>query len=1169
MPQEFNFVSLAKNKLLHLPRIAGEEEEIDGGWKALQSMPLPVGARVFGQEKEIPTSPVIPQVPSPLPSVDFLGYVDPLITIPPDPHGAVGINHVVTASNDSVIVHTKKGAIISRMSFATFFASPTVSDPYMQYDPYLDRYWLSGISTETTNKVYLAVSKTGDPAGDWFRYDFTPVSADGALLLDHPYMGLDNKLVIVGGRKFPGASSFSGTILFAFSKASIAAGDPINFGTNAQTIEKTPTDGDVPCPVTSYGLSNVPASTFYIMQNWNGSSSTIRLSTVTGNIPNLTWNTASALYGFGGSPWSDGNLGNLAEQTGEPRKIAVNDSRISSAIMINGQIWCAHHIGLPASAPTHTAVQWWQLSPTGNVIQRGRIDDPSGDISRYFPTIAVNAAENVLIGYTISGSSTLVNAAYSTRSTATPSNTTDDEYIYKGGISTYWKDFGSGRARWGDYSHTVLDPSTGNLWTIQEYAEQREGTADNKSKYGLWWAEVAFNTFNNDAALSTIIEPNNGGPYCDVPIVPSIVVSNIGKNVLKSVSVGVQLDGVNAGSQTFSNLSLDRFDNKVLSLNIPLSPPAGNHIVKVYTFNPNNVPDQRTSNDTAEISFTILPDLSLPFSTGFENAIFPPAGGWTLFNPDAATTWQRTNQAAKSGSYAMLYNGFNYDNKGQTDILRSPKISLNATDSIILSFDVAYARHSLLEIDSLQIVYSTDCGTTWLPAGYRKQAETLATNQNLFTTPFIPGPNDWRSERVSLSACGISSSSIMLGLKAVNDYGNNIFIDNLAISKVAGAVNNVAVLSIDQPAENLCTASFTPSVNIINKGSDSLHSLDIQYQLNNVTAGTFKFNGSIPRCGTRTIPLNPLTPVVGVNTLQIVTSSPNGKTDEDLSNDTLSKVFYLSPLLETPVVEGFEQPAFPPANWTIINEDKSVSWERTNTAALTGTASMVIRNYEYASNNTADKFISPVIQSDPKADSFFVSFDYATAPGLNFPGSSTLPLDTLEILITQDCGQTFTSIWKKWGSDLQTVNQPNAPNGSLFTPVLPQEWRAVKLFLSPVIDNQNFQVYFAATSNHQNNIYVDNINIYKKILPPRLKNQGYLLYPNPFSSSFVLRHLQPPVNLQRMAIYNSIGQLVYSQLLNGTANTELTIDLTGLAPGVYFVKLLYTDKTIVERIIKQ
>ncbi|MEO7961905.1 MAG: T9SS type A sorting domain-containing protein, partial [Ginsengibacter sp.] len=213
--------------------------------------------------------------------------------------------------------------------------------------------------------------------------------------------------------------------------------------------------------------------------------------------------------------------------------------------------------------------------------------------------------------------------------------------------------------------------------------------------------------------------------------------------------------------------------------------------------------------------------------------------------------------------------------------------------------------------------------------------------------------------------------------------------------------------------------------------------------------------------------------------------------------------------------------------------------------------------------------VSPVVIFDPLADSFFISFDYADAPGLQYPGSTTFPLDTLEVRLTQDCGQTFTTIWKKWGADLQTINSPNFPDGNLFVPSAPSQWQNVKLYISPALNAANFQTYFVAKSNHQNNLYIDNINIYKKILPQRLKSQGYLIYPNPFSQSFIVRHARPPANLQSIAVYNSVGQLVYRKDLNGTGITEITVDVAGLAKGMYIVKLFYKDKTEVERIIKQ
>ena len=121
---------------------------------------------------------------------------------------------------------------------------------------------------------------------------------------------------------------------------------------------------------------------------------------------------------------------------------------------------------------------------------------------------------------------------------------------------------------------------------------------------------------------------------------------------------------------------------------------------------------------------------------------------------------------------------------------------------------------------------------------------------------------------------------------------------------------------------------------------------------------------------------------------------------------------------------------------------------------------MVIRNFDYTTANTIDKFVSPIISlSSVTYDSLFVSFDYAYAQGIQYPGSTNLPLDTLEVQVTLDCGQTYTTLWKKWGEELQTINDPNRASGSSFTPN-DSQWKNVNLYLDPVINNKDFQVLF-------------------------------------------------------------------------------------------------------------
>ena len=67
-----------------------------------------------------------------------------------------------------------------------------------------------------------------------------------------------------------------------------------------------------------------------------------------------------------------------------------------------------------------------------------------------------------------------------------PPNTLEADTVFKAGEAPYFKDFGYGDNRWGDYSNVAVDPVNDlDLWTIQEYA----GSAND---WGTWWGTVAF-----------------------------------------------------------------------------------------------------------------------------------------------------------------------------------------------------------------------------------------------------------------------------------------------------------------------------------------------------------------------------------------------------------------------------------------------------------------------------------------------------------------------------------------------------------------------------------------------------------------------------------------------------------------------------------------------------
>ncbi len=178
--------------------------------------------------------------------------------------------------------------------------------------------------------------------------------------------------------------------------------------------------------------------------------------------------------------------------------------------------------------------------------------------------------------------------------------------------------------------------------------------------------------------------------------------------------------------------------------------------------------------------------------------------------------------------------------------------------------------------------------------------------------------------------------------------------------------------------------------------------------------------------------------------------------------------------------------------------------------------------------------------------------------------------DTLEILITKDCGVTYQSIYKKWGIELQTLNAPNKPFSAEFIPTA-QQWRTDSVNLLPYSGTgSKFQIVFRNSHNAPgNNIYLDNVTVLTEALPQTLKDKGYLVLPTVFQSQFAVWHRQPPVSLRFISVYNTMGQLIWKKEYNGNANAYIPVNISTQPSGIYFVQMGYSDKkSITERVVK-
>lgn len=366
--------------------------------------------------------------------------------------------------------------------------------------------------------------------------------------------------------------------------------------------------------------------------------------------------------------------------------------------------------------------------------------------------------------------------------------------------------------------------------------------------------------------------------------------------------------------------------------------------------------------------------------------------------------------------------------------------------------------------------------------------------------------------------------------------------------------------SVNQPAQRVCTNPFTPVITVKNRGSQTLTSLTIITVLDNTTVATYPWTGSLAQSDTVSVSLNAVTAPAGSHTLKIYVSNPDNGTDQNTVNDSLTINFqYNDPV--TAITESFEGNVFPPASWDIVNPDQGITWQKATGIAKTGNASVVIDNLDYSSVGQQDYLRLPDVVLTG-VDSAFFSFQVAAATFTDV-GTANNNWDTLEVLVSTDCGQTYTSLYKKWGASLVTHA------GALTTAFVPaaNEWRKDSVNISNYIGAGKLLLAFRNTTGNENNIYIDDVNLRTVTVNPNLKSRGFLVTPSPTNGIVVVQFYPQPTSIKGIQIFNMNGQKV-AEAIPGAQSNYYTLNITHCAAGAYIVRVVMGSDVLVKKIIK-
>src|SRR5437763_891628 len=461
----------------------------------LNPIPFP-GASSAAQSSvsAVGSAPVI-SAPAPSPGASFEGldFTNWGAGHPPDTNGDVGPQYYIQTINSSVGIYNKSdgsrvtafifNTLMSQGNFGNLCDTSNFGDPVVLYDSFEDRWIitdfafnLSGGSPVAPEFQCLAVPQSGDPVGGGWNFYSTQVNGG---LGDYPKFGIwpDGLYMSANVFNFGAGGSFQNARAWAFNKAQMYAGAPtvqiLSFDAPSAEFTLLPSyarlQTGTPPPgspnyfaVVAQFLNTVSVYKFHV--DWNN----ISTSTFSGPFISLTATSWSQLLAANQTEQSPGNKLDTLYFRLMMQNQYTNIGGVES-------LWNTHTVGASGATSAQAAVRYYQVKVTGGTVESNATQaftySPDATVFRFMPSVAVDRAGDMAIGYSATNATLNPAIRYAGRLAGDPVNSiTQTEQSLIEGTGTQSGNCGaSSCTRWGDYSAMTLDQDGCTFWYTNMY----------------------------------------------------------------------------------------------------------------------------------------------------------------------------------------------------------------------------------------------------------------------------------------------------------------------------------------------------------------------------------------------------------------------------------------------------------------------------------------------------------------------------------------------------------------------------------------------------------------------------------------------------------------------------------------------------------------------------
>lgn len=283
-----------------------------------------------------------------------------------------------------------------------------------------------------------------------------------------------------------------------------------------------------------------------------------------------------------------------------------------------------------------------------------------------------------------------------------------------------------------------------------------------------------------DAALTGL---DVSGIKCELPATitgATTTLKNTGTATLTSAKIYYKLASASTWIEQQWNGSLAAGQSTTVTLNnMPPITQAGQIEIVDSVGMPNNKTDLNTYDNVSSGVVTVLNPAgqNLPLSNTFE-AVNSDWVGYTEGEAPIIRVWSGDNAQpiGYNNSVYALYYPSPYLTPGQVGYYIFPKVNMTA-GAKALDFYLSYAMRASIG-DKLEVVYTTDCGTTWTSVWSAQQADLATTTPTAQNTLHIPTSSTWKLKSIDVSNV---PTGAYFAFKATSGGGNYIFMDNVTL----------------------------------------------------------------------------------------------------------------------------------------------------------------------------------------------------------------------------------------------------------------------------------------------------------------------------------------------------------------------------------------------------